>query len=138
MPFRAPIPTHATPANRRTVHRLEPGARIHLRRGDSSGWSGYLTGLLDSIGHMVGTSLALPPAFTNAPLNVIEGRIVTTGALVNLPAVAIVIAVGALCYRGITQSASVNAVIVAIKVVVLLLFMAFSLHTDPRTGRHSS
>jgi APA family basic amino acid/polyamine antiporter len=96
------------------------------------GWSGYFTGLLDSIGHMTGTSLALPAAFTNAPLNVVNGRMVTTGALINLPAIAIVIAVGALCYRGITQSASVNAVIVAIKVTVLLIFMAFSLqYVDP-------
>ncbi len=96
------------------------------------GWSGYFTGLLDSIGSMTGTSLALPAAFTNAPLNLVEGRIVTTGALINLPAIAIVIAVAALCYRGITQSASVNAVIVAIKVTVLLLFMAFSLqYVDP-------
>jgi APA family basic amino acid/polyamine antiporter len=96
------------------------------------GWSGYFTGLLDSIGSMTGTVIGLPEALTNAPLNVVAGRIVTTGALINLPAVAIVLAVTALCYRGITQSASVNAVIVAIKVVVLLLFMAFSLqYVDP-------
>ncbi|MFZ2508140.1 MAG: amino acid permease, partial [Steroidobacteraceae bacterium] len=96
------------------------------------GWSGYLTGLLDSIGSMTGSSLALPAALTNAPLNIVNGRIVTTGALINLPAIAIVIAVAALCYRGITQSATVNAVIVAIKVAVLLLFMAFSLqYVDP-------
>ncbi len=50
-----------------------------------------------------------------------------TGALINLPAVAIVIAVAALCYRGITQSATVNAVIVLIKVGVILLFMAVTL-----------
>ncbi len=96
------------------------------------GWSGYLTGLLDSLSAMTGTSLALPAALTSAPLNVVNGRIVTTGALVNLPAVLIVIGVAALCYRGITQSAAVNAVIVAIKVAVLLLFMGFSLqYVDP-------
>jgi APA family basic amino acid/polyamine antiporter len=62
----------------------------------------------------------------------VEGRVVPTGALINLPAVAIVLAVAALCYRGITQSASVNAVIVAIKVGVILLFMAFTLqYVDP-------
>ena len=35
-----------------------------------------------------------------------------TGAIINLPAVAIVVAIAALCYRGITQSALVNAIIV--------------------------
>jgi len=91
------------------------------------GWSGYFTGLLDSIGNALGMSLSLPAALTNAPLNVVQGRLVPTGALINLPAVAIVIAVAALCYRGITQSATVNAVIVLIKVGVILLFMAFTL-----------
>jgi len=96
------------------------------------GWSGYFTGLLDSIGNALGMSLSLPAALTNAPLNVVQGRLVPTGALINLPAVAIVIAVAALCYRGITQSATVNAVIVLIKVGVILLFMAFTLqHVNP-------
>jgi APA family basic amino acid/polyamine antiporter len=91
------------------------------------GWSGYFTGLLDSINAGIGTSLSLPAVLTNAPLNVDHGRLVQTGALINLPAVGIVLAVTALCYRGITQSATVNSVIVAIKVGVILLFMAFSL-----------
>jgi len=91
------------------------------------GWSGYFVGLLESIGNALGVSLSLPAALTNAPLNVVQGRLVPTGALINLPAVAIVIAVAALCYRGITQSATVNSVIVLIKVGVILLFMAFTL-----------
>ncbi|MGH8131275.1 MAG: amino acid permease, partial [Steroidobacteraceae bacterium] len=91
------------------------------------GWSGYFAGLLDTIGDALGIPLALPAALTNAPLNVVQGRLVPTGALINLPAVAIVTAVAALCYRGITQSATVNAVIVLIKVGVILLFMAFTL-----------
>jgi basic amino acid/polyamine antiporter, APA family len=96
------------------------------------GWSGYFTGLLESIGSAVGMTLALPEALTNAPLNVVEGRLVRTGALINLPAVAIVLAVATLCYRGISQSATVNAIIVAIKVGVILLFMAFTLqYVDP-------
>jgi len=91
------------------------------------GWSGYFTGLLETIGDGLGISLSLPAALTSAPLNVVQGRLVPTGALINLPAVAIVIAVAALCYRGITQSATVNAIIVLIKVGVILLFMAFTL-----------
>ena len=96
------------------------------------GWSGYFTGLLESIGGWLGITLALPAALTSAPLNVVQGRLVPTGALINLPAVAIVLAVAALCYRGITQSATVNSVIVLIKVGVILLFMGFTLqYVDP-------
>ena len=91
------------------------------------GWSGYFVGLLESIGSAFGVTIALPEALTNAPLTVVNGRPVLTGALINLPAVAIVIAVAALCYRGITQSATVNAIIVLIKVGVILLFMAVTL-----------
>jgi len=91
------------------------------------GWSGYFTGLLESIGNATGMSLALPAALTNAPLNVVEGRLVPTGALINLPAVVIVLAVAWLCYRGISQSATANAIVVAIKVGVILIFMAFTL-----------
>ena len=91
------------------------------------GWSGYFGGLMESIGHALGVSLSLPAVLTSAPLNVVEGRLVPTGALINLPAVAIVLAVAALCYRGISQSATANAIVVAIKVGVILLFMAFTL-----------
>ena len=93
----------------------------------SVGWSGYFTGLLDSIGSGLGVSLSLPEALTSAPFTVAEGRLTRTGAIVNLPAVAIATAIAAVCYRGITQSAFVNAIIVAIKVVVILLFMGFTL-----------
>jgi len=98
----------------------------------SVGWSGYFTGLLDSIGSQLGMSLALPAALTSAPLNVVDGRLVPTGSLINLPAVAIATAIAAICYRGITQSAFVNSVIVTIKLIVIFLFMAFSLQfVDP-------
>src|SRR5215207_9707496 len=77
------------------------------------GWSGYFSGLVESIGHALGMSLSLPAALTNAPLNIVDGQPVLTGAIINLPAVAIVIAVAWLCYRGISQSATANAIVVA-------------------------
>ena len=91
------------------------------------GWSGYFSGLVESIGHALGMPLSLPAALTSAPLNIVDGQPVLTGAIINLPAVAIVVAVAWLCYLGISQSATANAIVVAIKVGVILLFMAFTL-----------
>lgn len=91
------------------------------------GWSGYMNGLLGTIGTYIGVQLALPEALSSAPLAVNNGRLVFTGAIVNLPAIAIVVAIGALCYRGITQSAIANSIIVAIKLIVILLFVGFGL-----------
>ena len=85
------------------------------------GWSGYLNSLLNTLG------VGLPDVLANAPLAYADGRLTTTGAIVNLPAVAIVAAISVLCYVGITQSAFVNSIIVAIKVTVILLFIAFGL-----------
>ena len=71
----------------------------------------------------------LPDALTNAPFTKGAGHfeIVRTGALVNLPAVLIVAAITALCYVGIHQSARFNAIVVAIKVTVILLFIGFGI-----------
>jgi APA family basic amino acid/polyamine antiporter len=68
----------------------------------------------------------LPEFLASAPIGFTNGEFVTTGALINLPAVLIVAAISGLCYVGITQSAFVNSIIVAIKVTVILLFLAFS------------
>jgi basic amino acid/polyamine antiporter, APA family len=91
------------------------------------GWSAYFNGLLHSIGSIVGVEIELPAVLAAAPLDVVEGRLVATGSIVNLPAIAIVAAVTALCYRGISQSALINSIIVAIKVAVILLFVAFGM-----------
>lgn len=85
------------------------------------GWSGYLNSFLGNLG------LALPAALSSAPVTISGSEIVLTGAIVNLPAVFIVAAISGLCYVGITQSAFVNSIIVAIKVTVILLFVAFSI-----------
>jgi APA family basic amino acid/polyamine antiporter len=93
------------------------------------GWSGYFNELLRMISGWIGVDVALPPALASAPLTFdVAGHLTTTGTLLNLPAVLIVAAISWLCYRGITQSATVNAVIVAIKVIVILLFLAVTLH----------
>lgn len=84
------------------------------------GWSGYLNSFLGNF------NMALPDQLASAPITIKNGAIVFTGSLINLPAVIIVAAISGLCYYGITQSAFVNSVIVAIKVAVILLFIAFS------------
>jgi APA family basic amino acid/polyamine antiporter len=85
----------------------------------SVGWSGYLVSLLDQFG------IHLPAAIAGAPFakGVGDFDIVRTGALINLPAVAIVGVITAICYIGIRQSAAFNTVIVAIKVTVVLMFI---------------
>jgi APA family basic amino acid/polyamine antiporter len=96
------------------------------------GWSGYLNSLLHSIGAWSGVNIAFPDALSSAPLAVSNGRVTLSGALINLPAVAIVVAISAVCYRGITHSATANSIVVMIKLVVILLFLAFSLQfVDP-------
>ncbi len=88
------------------------------------GWSGYVVPLLEHIG------IHLPAALTNSPFVKGAGafEIVATGALINLPAVFITMAVTTLCYFGITQSTFINSLIVTVKLIVILLFIAFGLY----------
>jgi len=87
------------------------------------GWSGYVVSLVEQFG------LHLPDALTNAPLTKGQGHleILRTGAIVNLPAVLIIAAITALCYVGIHASARFNAIVVAIKVAVIVLFVGFGI-----------
>jgi basic amino acid/polyamine antiporter, APA family len=87
----------------------------------SVGWSGYAVSLLDQL------HLHIPTALASAPLGQAGDafNIVRTGAIINLPAMAIVAAISTICYIGIKQSASFNSVIVAIKVTVVVLFIVF-------------
>jgi APA family basic amino acid/polyamine antiporter len=83
------------------------------------GWSGYVVSFLNSLG------LVIPQALTQGPVSfdAATGAWVATGNLVNLPAVLIVIVTSWLLSIGTRESAQVNAVIVAIKVVVVLTFI---------------
>jgi APA family basic amino acid/polyamine antiporter len=86
------------------------------------GWGRYFVKLLDHF-HVN----FLPAALTSAPLGVGPdgASIVTTGAFFNLPAVVIAAIVTAICYIGIKQSATFNGFIVAIKVTVVIVVIAF-------------
>lgn len=87
------------------------------------GWSGYVVSLVEQMG------FHLPDVLTNAPLTKGPGHfeIIGTGAIINLPAVLVVAAITALCYVGIHQSSRFNAIVVAIKITVILLFIGFGM-----------
>ena len=79
------------------------------------GWSGYLTSILHDLG------LHFPAAFSAAPgtaVTLADGGSVT--AVFNLPAVLVTIAVTMLLVIGIEESATVNSVIVVVKVAVVI------------------
>jgi basic amino acid/polyamine antiporter, APA family len=86
------------------------------------GWSRYFVKLLDHYNINF-----LPASLTNAPFDAADVgfNVVTTGATINLPAILIVAAATALCYKGIKESAVVNTVIVAIKVSIVVAVIAF-------------
>jgi APA family basic amino acid/polyamine antiporter len=75
----------------------------------SIGWSGYLVSILVRMG------IHLPAPLINAPHE---------GGLINLPASLIVLALTSLLVIGIKESARVTSVIVAIKIAVVLFFIA--------------
>ncbi|MGE0857703.1 MAG: amino acid permease [Gammaproteobacteria bacterium] len=78
----------------------------------SVGWSGYVVGLAN---HLLGWDI--PPALVRGPYD---------GGIVNLPAAAIAVLVTWLLVIGTRESAQVNAVLVAIKVVALAAFIALA------------
>ena len=83
-------------------------------------WSGYLRSLLLDWG------IDLDPRWMNSPFSTIKlagGRHVH--GIVNLPAIFVVVCVSTLLIIGIQESARANAVIVALKVSVVILFILF-------------
>src|SRR6267154_478359 len=86
------------------------------------GWNRYFIKLLDHYGINF-----IPDSLSSAPFEAADVgfQVHQTGAFVNLPAVIIVAAVTALCYKGIKESAVVNTVIVAIKVAIVIAVIAF-------------
>jgi APA family basic amino acid/polyamine antiporter len=95
------------------------------------GWSGYVVSFLKDFG------VTIPAAFTSAPYNhvtppgaewwnlwqlFVKGW-VSTGAVLNVPAMLIVGVVTILLVIGIKESANFNNVIVALKLAVILTFI---------------
>jgi APA family basic amino acid/polyamine antiporter len=74
------------------------------------GWSGYASELLKPLG--------FPVELTHGP---------ELGGLINLPAIAIIAVVAGLLMLGTRESATLNAVLVAVKLVALAVFVAVAL-----------
>jgi APA family basic amino acid/polyamine antiporter len=83
------------------------------------GWSGYTTSLLHDLG------INLPAALTAAPgvevVDAVTGQ--TVMGVMNVPAFVGIIAVTALLTLGVSESANVNNIVVAIKVTVVVAFI---------------
>lgn len=75
----------------------------------ANGWSGYFNNALEAIG------LPLPEELTKGPF---------AGGIVNLPAVAIILALMVMLIVGVKESARLNNFAVAIKLLTIVVFIA--------------
>jgi len=108
------------------------------------GWSGYVVSFLKELG------IVIPSAFTSAPYNhvtpsdaqwwniwrLFTDGWVSTGAVLNVPAMLIVGFITFLLVLGIKESAAFNNVIVAIKMSVILTFIAVGVAYINRNNWH--
>ncbi|MGA3162933.1 MAG: amino acid permease [Verrucomicrobiota bacterium] len=107
------------------------------------GWSGYVVSFLKELG------ITIPSAFTSAPYNHVtppdagwniwrlftEGW-VSSGAVLNVPAMLVIGFITFLLVLGIKESATFNNVIVAIKMSVILTFIAVGIAYINRNNWH--
>ncbi|KQM17318.1 amino acid permease [Novosphingobium sp. Leaf2] len=87
----------------------------------SVGWSGYFMGLVKSW-----TGFTLPPQLAAGPTWTLSGVDFSHG-IINVPAVVVALGVTLLLMRGTKESATFNAVLVAIKVAALTMFVVLAL-----------
>jgi basic amino acid/polyamine antiporter, APA family len=83
------------------------------------GWSGYVVSFARDFG------LILPARFVSSPLTYdsAEHAWSFTGAVLNIPAAVIIVVITALLVAGIRETARFNNFIVAVKLVVIVLFI---------------
>jgi APA family basic amino acid/polyamine antiporter len=82
----------------------------------ASGWSGTFVGILKSIG------ITLPTVITASPAK---------GGIVDLPAILIIGLITYILFYGMKESAKVNNIIVGIKIVIIIVFIALGVgHID--------
>jgi APA family basic amino acid/polyamine antiporter len=83
------------------------------------GWSGYIVSLAKDFG------LNLPARFVSSPLtyDAAQHAWSFTGAILNVPAAVVIVAITSLLVAGIRETARFNNLIVAIKLIVIALFI---------------
>src|SRR3984885_5640967 len=84
------------------------------------GWSGYVVSFLKDFG------VTLPQAFATAPFahDPATEAWHATGAILNIPAMIVVVAVSAILVVGVRESTRANAAVVAIKLSIVPVFIA--------------
>ncbi|TAL97733.1 MAG: amino acid permease [Paraburkholderia sp.] len=83
------------------------------------GWSGYIVSLLHNVG------ISIPPTLAAAPGTVIKLADGTTATgIVNLPAILIIAILTTLLVLGTKESARLNNIMVAVKLTVVVAFIA--------------
>jgi APA family basic amino acid/polyamine antiporter len=82
------------------------------------GWSGYFSDFLHAT-----FGLAIPKALTTNPFD---------GGILNVPAAAIILLITVLLIRGTSESVTVNKIIVAVKLLIVLFFIVIGArHVNP-------
>jgi basic amino acid/polyamine antiporter, APA family len=85
------------------------------------GWSGYMNSFLKDVG------IHLPATISKAPVEFTNGAWVSTGSVINFPAVFIVAIITCLLMVGIKESTRFNNIVVITKMAVILLFIGFGI-----------
>jgi APA family basic amino acid/polyamine antiporter len=94
----------------------------------ANGWSGYFQSVLAKTGIVLPASLAGPPIVYNPA----TGAFISTGGIINLPAIIIVAIVTFILVKGIQESASFNATMVFVKLAaVLFVILVGSFYINP-------
>ena len=86
----------------------------------SVGWSGYMVGILHHLNALVPflPNIDVPAAWATGPYD---------GGVINVPALFIALLVTSLLVIGTRESATVNAILVAIKILALIVFVVLAL-----------
>jgi basic amino acid/polyamine antiporter, APA family len=96
------------------------------------GWSHYFQDFL------LYFHVQLPRVFTNAPFDYLPstGRLALTGTWVDLPAIFIALLITAILVKGIRESATFNAAIVVVKVIIVLFVIVLgAFYVNPANWR---
>jgi APA family basic amino acid/polyamine antiporter len=84
------------------------------------GWSGYFASLMQNLGYN------FPAALSNAPLvGTGIGDLHATGAIVNLPAVLLIVFLTAFLVVGVSETARFNSLMVLVKTSIVILVIFF-------------